>query len=200
MALLKMIKNAFLLTLVFTVFFGGLYPLMTFLIGRTFFPFQSGGSLLFHPQSQTMIGSKLIAQNFTSSIYFHSRPSMTKGGPYNASSSGGSELSISSPLLMTDILSRAEKYKQSNFLADGICIPIDAVTASASGLDPHISISNALIQAPRVAKARGLSEEEINLMVQNFTERPFFGLLGEARINVLLLNLALDHALIEKEK
>jgi potassium-transporting ATPase KdpC subunit len=198
--ILKMAKTGFLLMLVLTLFFGGVYPLVTFLLGRALFPFQAGGSLLFHPQTQTIIGSKLIGQNFTSPIYFHPRPSVTEGGEYNAASSRGSELSILSSVLMADILRRAEKYRQSNSLSEDACIPIDAVTASASGLDPHISISNALLQAPRVAKARGISEEEVNLMVQNFTERPFFGLLGEMRINVLMLNLALDHALIEKEE
>ncbi len=198
--ILKMFKNGLLLLVIFTLFFGGVYPFVTFLIGRMLFPFQTGGSLLFHPQSQTIIGSKLIGQNFTSPVYFHPRPSLTDGGQYNAANSKGSKYGILSETLLHDVLSRAEKYKELNSLAEGICIPIDAVTASASGLDPHISISNALLQAPRVAKTRGISEDEVNGLIEKFTERPFFDLLGETRINVLLLNLALDHALIEKEE
>jgi potassium-transporting ATPase KdpC subunit len=198
--MLKTIKNSFLLLLIFTLLFGGIYPFVTFLIGRLLFPFQAGGSLLFDPKSQTIIGSRLIGQNFTSPIYFHPRPSLTEGGPYNAAKSRGSSYGILSDILIHDVLSRADNYQQFNSLAEGMCIPMDAVTASASGLDPHISISNVLLQAPRVAKARGISENEVHNLIEKFTEHPFFGLLGEARINVLLLNLALDHADVKKEE
>lgn len=197
--MVNMIKNAFLLMLVFTLLFGGAYPLTVFLIGRIFFPFQAGGSLLFYPERQTIVGSQLIGQNFTSSRYFHLRPSLTPDEEYNAASSSGSQRGPASPALLQEISTRAELYRLRNFLTGDVCIPIDAVTASASGLDPHISITNALLQAARVASERGISEEEVNDLVQQYTDRPFFGLLGEMRVNVLMLNLALDHAYVEKE-
>lgn len=197
--ILKAAKSGFLLTLFFTLFFGGIYPLFTFLVGQAVFPFQASGSLLFNAKSQKLIGSKLIAQDFSSSIYFTPRPSRS-GDNYDASDSGGSELGPTSKKLMDDILSRSEHYRQFNSLHSDTCIPIDAVTVSASSLDPHISIGNALLQAPRVAKARKLPEEEVMELIQKFTERPFFGLIGEPRINVLMLNLALDHTIVEKEE
>jgi potassium-transporting ATPase KdpC subunit len=195
-----MFLNSLLLTFFFILIFGGLYPLCTFFIGHVLFPFQAGGSLLFHPKSQTLIGSKLIAQNFSSPIYFIPRPSVAGIDGYDATDSGGSELAPTSKKLFDEILSRAEQYRRFNALHPDACIPIDAVTASASSLDPHISISNALLQAPRVAKARKLSEEEVMSSIQKFTERPFFGLIGEPRVNVLMLNLALDHMVVEKEE
>ena len=195
-----MLRIGFTLLFVFTLFFGGIYPCAAFLIGRVLFPFQAGGSLLFHPKTQTIIGSKLIGQPFTSAIYFHPRPSMTPDGEYNAAFSHGSNHGVLSKGLHAEMLSRAERYRQINALPQDICIPMDAVTASASGLDPHISITNALLQAPRVAKARRISEEEVHTYIEKWTERPFFGLLGETRINVLMLNLALDHASVEKEE
>lgn len=195
-----MLRIGFTLLLVFTLFFGGIYPCAAYLIGRVFFPFQAGGSLLFHPKTQTIIGSQLIGQPFTSAIYFHPRPSMTPEGEYNAAQSQGSHHSVCSDSLHTEILGRAERYRQLNGLTEDTCIPMDAVTASASGLDPHISITNALLQAPRVAKGRGIPEEEVHTYIEKWTERPFFGLLGETRINVLMLNLALDHASVEKEE
>ncbi len=182
--------------LLFTLFFGGLYPLMTFLIGHALFPFQAGGSLLFDSKKQTLIGSSLLSQNFDSAIYFTPRPS---AADYNSASSQGSGLGPTSKKLIDNIFSRALEYRQFNSLQPNICIPIDAVTTSASGLDPHISITNALLQAPRVAKARKISEEEVMQLVEKFTERPFFGLIGDDRINVLMLNLALDHTIVEKE-
>jgi K+-transporting ATPase ATPase C chain len=194
-----MIKNAFLLMLVFTLLFGGAYPLTLFLIGRIFFPFQAGGSLLFYPERQTLVGSPLIGQHFTSSRYFHLRPSLTPDEEYNAASSSGSQRGPASPALLQEISTRAELYRLTNLLTADTCIPIDAVTASASGLDPHISITNALLQVARVASERGISEEEVNDLVQKYTERPFFGLLGEIRVNVLMLNLALDQAYVQKE-
>ncbi len=185
--------------LVFTLLFGGAYPLTLFLIGRIFFPFQAGGSLLFYPERQTLVGSPLIGQHFTSSRYFHLRPSLTPDEEYNAASSSGSQRGPASPALLQEISTRAELYRLTNLLTADTCIPIDAVTASASGLDPHISITNALLQVGRVARERGISEEEVNDLVQKYTERPFFGLLGEIRVNVPMLNLALDQAYVQKE-
>jgi K+-transporting ATPase ATPase C chain len=198
--LLKTAKTGFLLTLFFTLFFGGIYPFVTFLIGQAFFPFQTQGSLLFDPQTQKFIGSKLIAQDFSSPKYFTPRPCEAHNPSYNAMLSGGSELGPTSKKLLEDVLSRADRYRQFNALQADICIPIDAVTISASNLDPHISVMNALLQVPRVSQARQLSVDELMELVQKYTERPFFGLIGEPRINVLMLNLALDHKIVEKEQ
>ncbi len=195
-----MIKNAFLLTIFFTLLLGGAYPLTIFLIGRIFFPFQAGGSLLFFPERQTIVGSQLIGQNFASPQYFHMRPSSTPNEEYNAISSSGSLRGPASPAFLEDINARIEWYRSRNDIGEDICIPIDAVTSSASGLDPHISITNALLQAPRVAAVRGIPEEEVHAALQKYTEHPFFGILGETRVNVLMLNLALDHAFVEKEQ
>jgi K+-transporting ATPase ATPase C chain len=193
-------KRGFLLTLFFVAFFGGIYPLITFLIGNSLFPFQTQGSLLFDPKKQALIGALPIAQNFTSPIYFIPRPSQDSGKEYDAAQSGGSELGPISKIMLDQIQERAEQFRQFNALPPDTCIPIDAVTISASSLDPHISIKNALLQAPRVAKARRIPEDEVMELVEKFTERPLFGLIGEARINVLMLNLALDHTLVKKEE
>lgn len=170
---------------------------MIFVIGKVLFPFQTGGSLLFYPKTQKIIGSKLIGQNFTSPIYFHPRPSL---GGYDAAHSQGSKYSVISAELCERMLACAKEYRELNALSDGACVPIDAVTSSSSGLDPHISISNALLQAARVADARGIPKETVDTLIEKFTEHPFFGLIGETRVNVLMLNLALDHASVEKEE
>ncbi|MBS0604622.1 MAG: potassium-transporting ATPase subunit KdpC [Verrucomicrobia bacterium] len=198
--MIKTLKTAFLLTLTFTLFFGGLYPTCIYLIGHLFFPYQAGGSLLFHPNTQSIIGSELIAQGFDSPVYFHPRPSDTGESPYNGTNSGGSELGPSMKALIDANVTRADQYRQTNCLTPDTCVPVDAVTASSSGLDPHISISNALLQAPRVAMARNMPEEDVHALIQQFTERPSFGLFGEARVNVLMLNLRLDNAVVEKER
>lgn len=196
-----MLKIGLVLTLFFTFIFGGVYSALIYFIGDAFFPFQSRGSLLFDPENQTLIGSKWIAQDFTQAQYFIPRPSKEKGAKkFNGTYSGGTELAPTSKKLIDAILQRAEKYREFNDLPSDTCIPIDAVTVSASDLDPHISTSNALLQAPRVAKARNLSEEEMLAWIQKFTERPFFSFIGEPRINVLMLNLALDHTQFEKEE
>lgn len=197
----KTIKTGFLLTFLFIVFFGGCYPLCTFLIGRALFPFQSGGSLLFDPKRQTLIGSSLIAQKFSDPRYFSSRPSdLRDQKEYNATNSGGTELAPTSRVMLDQVQSCADHYRRFNDLQADVCIPIDAVTVSASNLDPHISIKNALIQALRVSKTRHMPEEEVMNLIQKFTERPFFGLIGESRVNVLLLNLALDHTTVKQEE
>lgn len=189
--MLKTVQRAFFLTLAFTLVFGGLYALAVFGIGQGFFSFQANGSLIFHPKSQSIIGSTLIAQKFTSSSWFHPRPSDTEVFGANSEKI---ELGPSMKLLIDTIQRRGQEYRKMNQLAEEICVPIDAVTTSASGLDPHISIPNAMLQAPRVAQARNLPLDTIHRLIQECTEHPFLGLLGETRINVLLLNLRLDGA------
>jgi K+-transporting ATPase ATPase C chain len=193
----KMMRSGFLLLLLFTLLFGGVYPFVMFVIGKVLFPFQTGGSLLFYPKTQKIIGSKLIGQNFTTPQYFHPRPSL---GEYDAASSQGSKYSVISEELFEQMMKRAHQYRELNGLTDGACIPVDAVTASSSGLDPHISIFNALLQAARVAKTRGIPKETVDTLIEKFTERPLFGLIGQTRVNVLMLNLGLDHAAVEKEE
>lgn len=191
----KTCKTALCTLLLFTVLLGGIYPLAVFLIGQTFFSFHANGSLLFSPKNQTLIGSSLIAQPFESPQYFHPRPSATN---YDGIHSGASNLSPTSSALLDLIQKRSKSYHEINGLSPGLLIPIDAVTASGSGVDPHISISNALLQIPRIAKARRISEEQVARLIEKHTTRESFGILGQPRINVLLLNLSLDRYQYEK--
>lgn len=193
-----MFRKGLVLTLFFTAIFGGIYPLFVFCIGQLFFPFHAEGSLLFSPKTQTLVGSELIAQGFESPRYFHPRPSETKIHAYNGMHSGSSELGPTQKLLIETNLKRAQHYRKINSLSPDTYVPVDAITASASGLDPHISLSNALLQAPRVAQERNCSEEKVHTFIEQCTRRASFGLFGEARVNVLMLNLALDRAVIEK--
>lgn len=167
----------------------GIYPLLVWSAGQALFPRQSGGSLV--RAGGTVAGSALLAQGFTGPSYFHPRPSAAGGG-YDASSSGGSNLGPTSQKLIAAVRERAAAYRAENKLAPGGAIPVDAVTASASGLDPHISVSNALMQARRVAEARGLSEETLRGRITAHTEGRTLAILGEPRVNVLMLNLDLD--------
>jgi K+-transporting ATPase ATPase C chain len=197
----KHLRQAFLATIVLTLFLGLGYPLaMTYLSGALF-PHQAHGSLITKADG-TVIGSELIGQNFTGANYFRGRPSATTDtdpndstktvpAPYNAASSNASNAAPSSKQLISDIHDRVEALKAENPDAKGD-IPVDLVTTSASGLDPHISVAGALYQVPRVAKARSMSEEAVSKLVQDNTEGRTFGLLGEPRVNVLKLNLALD--------
>jgi len=199
----KHIKQAILATIVLTVLLGLGYPLaMTYLSGAIF-PYQAHGSLI-KKADGTVIGSELIGQNFTGPTYFHGRPSATTDtdpndstktvpAPYNAASSNASNAAPTSKQLVSDVQDRVTALKAENPDAKGE-VPVDLVTTSASGLDPHISVAGALYQVPRVAKARSLSEEAVAKKVQEATEGRTFGLLGEPRVNVLKLNLALDAA------
>src|SRR5579859_971408 len=201
MTMFKHIRQAVLATIVLTVIVGIAYPLgMTYLSGALF-PYQAHGSLI-KKADGTVIGSELIGQNFTGPTYFHGRPSATTDtdpndstktvpAPYNAAASNASNAAPSSKALIADVQSRIEALKAENPDAKGD-VPVDLVTTSASGLDPHISVAAALYQVPRVAKARGLSTDETVKLVQASTEGRTFGLLGEPRVNVLKLNLALD--------
>ena len=197
----KHIRQAVLATIVLTVILGIAYPLgMTYLSGALF-PSQAHGSLV-KKDDGTVIGSELIGQNFTGPTYFHGRPSATTDtdpsdstktvpAPYNAASSNASNASPSSKALIADVQSRIDALKAENPDARGD-IPVDLVTTSGSGLDPHISVAGALYQVPRVAAARGLVIDDVVKLVQANTEGRTFGLLGEPRVNVLRLNLALD--------
>ncbi len=168
----------------------GLYPLIVWGLAQLVFPEQANGSLIRNLQGQ-IVGSSLLGQAFDDSVYFHPRPSAAGNG-YDAANSSGSNLGPTSRKMIDQIKERAEHYRSRNGLFSGIKIPIDAVTASASGLDPHISVQNALLQASRVATARGLSEPHVHDLIHRYTQGRFLGVLGEPGVNVLELNLALD--------
>jgi potassium-transporting ATPase KdpC subunit len=186
------LRAAVMVTLMFAVVCCGLYPLVVFGIGQILFPDQANGSLIVDKDG-TVHGSRLLGQQFTANKYFQSRPSAAGNG-YDATSSGGSNLSPTSSNLVTAIAQRIADYRSQNGLATNALVPADAVTASGSGLDPHISVANAALQIPRIARVRGLSEDRVRKLVQQNTEEPDLGFLGEPGVNVLKLNLALDAA------
>ena len=187
---LSELRAAVMVTLIFAVVCCGLYPLVVFGVAQVFFRVQANGSLIVDADG-TVHGSKLLGQQFTADKYFQSRPSAAGNG-YDASSSGGSNLGPTSSNLVTAITQRIADYRTGNGLATNALVPADAVTASGSGLDPHISLRNAELQAPRVAKARNLSVEKVLALVRANTDPASLGLLGEPGVNVLELNLALD--------
>ena len=180
-----------MVTLVFAVVLCGLYPLVVFGVAQVFFHDQANGSLIVDANG-TVHGSKLLGQQFTADKYFQSRPSAAGNG-YDATSSGGSNLGPTSSNLVTAITQRIADYRTGNGLATNAPVPADAVTASGSGLDPHISLRNAELQAPRVAKARNVSVEKVLELVRANTDSASFGFLGEPGVNVLKLNFALDN-------
>jgi potassium-transporting ATPase KdpC subunit len=167
----------------------GVYPLTVWCLAHAIFPGRAGGSLIV--QGGEIAGSRLIGQEFTGPGYFHARPSAAGAG-YDAAHSGGSNLGPLSRKLIETIGQRVAAYRAENDCAPGVLVPADAVTASGSGLDPHISVGNALMQVPRVAKARGLSVETVLEQVKMHTEGRDLMILGEPRVNVLLLNRSLD--------
>jgi len=184
------IRGAVFATLVLAIVCCGLYPLVVFGISQMLFHDKANGSLIVD-QDGTVRGSKLLAQGFTADKYFHPRPSAAGNG-YDAASSGGSNLGPTSQKLNDAIKDRIGAYRKENGLSENDSVPADAVTASGSGLDPHISLRNAELQTPRVARARGLSEEKIRELVQQNTDGRDLGVLGDPGVNVLELNLALD--------
>ena len=184
------LRSAVMVTLIFALVCCGLYPLVVFGIAQVLFPNQANGSLIVDKDG-TVHGSKLLGQQFTGDKYFQSRPSAAGNG-YDATSSGGSNLGPTSSNLVATISQRITDYRSANSLATNAPVPADAVTASGSGLDPHISLRNAELQAPRVAKARNLSVEKVLALVRANTDPASLGFLGEPGVNVLKLNLALD--------
>jgi potassium-transporting ATPase KdpC subunit len=184
------LRAAVMATLALAVVCCGLYPLIVFGIGQAVFRDKANGSLI-RNRDGTVRGSRLLGQAFTADRYFHPRPSAAGNG-YDAANSGGSNLGPTSRKLNDAIKERVEAYRKENGLKQTDLLPADAVTASGSGLDPHISLRNAELQMPRVARARGLSAEKVQQLIRQYTERPQLGVLGDAGVNVLSLNLALE--------
>ncbi len=196
--MLREIRPAIVFIVGLTLITGLVYPFVMTGLARVIFPYQSAGSII--EQDGKVVGSALIGQEFTSDKYFHGRPSATTApdpndstktvpAPYNAASSGGSNLGPTNKALVDRVKEDVEKLKQENPSAP---VPIDLVTASGGGLDPHISPAAALFQVPRVAKARNMPEDRLRQLVNDNVEGRTLGLLGEPRVNVLALNLALD--------
>jgi potassium-transporting ATPase KdpC subunit len=177
---------AVLITVVTTVLLGVLYPLVITAIAQVVFPDQANGQLI--ERDGTVVGSRIIGQGFAKAGYFRPRPSATPT-PYDAANSAGSQLGPTNRKLIDAVRTNVENARKEN---PGVAVPVDLVTASASGLDPHISPAAADFQVPRVARERHMSEEQVRRLVESYTEGRQLGFLGELRVNVLELNLALD--------
>lgn len=184
------IRGAVMATLILAIVCCGIYPLIVFSIAQVAFPVKANGSLIVEADG-TVRGSKLIGQNFSGEKYFHPRPSAAGNG-YDATISGGSNFGPTSSNLVTAIAQRIADYQSQNGLTTNTAVPADAVMASGSGLDPHISVRNAQLQATRVAKARKWAVEKVLELVRANTDAADLGIIGEPGVNVLALNLALD--------
>lgn len=185
---MKELKPAVLMCLLFTVLCGGLYPAVVTVLAQTLFPHQANGSLIIDADGRT-VGSTLIGQPFSDPRYFWPRPSATAEFAYNPMASGGSNNGPSNPAFLATVAERIEALRSAGHTGP---IPADLVLASASGLDPHISLAAARLQIPRIAKTRNLPEDTVASLITSHTEGRHLGLLGEPRVNVLLLNRALD--------
>lgn len=183
------LRGNLLLFLFLTLLLGVAYPVASTVIVQAAFPKQSQGSLIV--KNGKLLGSELIGQNFNDPRYFWSRLSATSPNLYNAASSSGSNLGAANPALLDNAKTRIAALKASD-TANTLPVPVDLVTASGSGLDPHISVAAAEFQVARVAKLRGLPEGQVRNLVKEHTESRQFGVLGEPCVNVLMLNLALD--------
>jgi K+-transporting ATPase ATPase C chain len=186
--MMKEIKTAVLLFIALTLLTGVLYPAVVTILAQSIFPRQAGGSLIMRADG-TPVGSALVGQPLVDPKYFWPRPSATADFPYNALASGGSNLGPTNKDLISQVADRVKSFRESGIQEQ---LPADLVMASGSGLDPNISPESALIQVPRIAKERKVSEEELRSLVQAHLEDRQFGFLGAPRVNVLKLNLALD--------
>ena len=195
-AFLNELWTSIVATIVLCIVVSGIYPILIWGVGQLLFPHQANGSLV--ERNGQILGSELLAQGFSGAKYFHPRPSAAGTG-YDPLNSGGSNLGPTSQKLIDGIKANATQYRQENGLPPEAVVPADSVTASGSGLDPHISLQNAQLQIPRVAKERGLTEELVRGEVAKATDNPLLGLGGDPGVNILKLNLALD-ALTQKSR
>ncbi|MCL6087812.1 MAG: potassium-transporting ATPase subunit KdpC [Actinobacteria bacterium] len=189
--MVKNILRSFLLLMIFTIILGFLYPLLITGISKIVFLYRSSGSLIKYDNK--VVGSELIGQNFTGEQYFHSRPSAATKDDYYPLSSGGSNYASTNKDFISAVKERISNFRKENNLEDYIKIPSDIVTSSGSGLDPDISVDNALLQADRIAKKRNIPVSEVNDLIRQNIEKRMLGFLGEPKVNVLKLNLLLDN-------
>jgi K+-transporting ATPase ATPase C chain len=187
--MLKMVRQSAVALVALGVVVGVIYPLAVTGISRAFFSHEAGGSMIV--QDDEIVGSELIGQPFSDPGYFWSRPSATSPVPYNAAASSGSNLGPTNPAFLAALKERIQTLRAAD-PGNTAEVPVDLITASASGLDPHISPAAAEYQVARVARARGLTEDEVRALVAEYTEGRQWGVFGEPRVNVLELNLALD--------
>ena len=190
--MIDMLKPAVIIFALLSALTGIIYPLVVTGIAQVAFPSKANGSIVY--KDGQAVGSELIGQSFTDPKYFWGRPSATSGFPDNAMESGGSNLGPTNPALADEVKVRAKALLAAD-PGDALPIPVDLLTASASGLDPDISPAAAMYQAARVARARGISEDKVKELIAKNTEGRWLGLLGEKRVNVLKLNLDLDSRL-----
>lgn len=186
---MALLRTAFLLLMLLAVITGGLYPLVTTALGQWLFPDQANGSLL--KRDGHLVGSRLIGQDFSAAGYFQGRPSATGETPYNPQASGGSNLAASNPALDNAVTERIAALRTANPQANPQ-VPVELVTASASGLDPHLSPQAAEWQIPRVAKARQLPVAQVEALVAAHTQTPLISFIGQPVVNIVELNMALD--------
>lgn len=192
----SLVRPVVVSSILFMVVCGLVYPLLTTGVAQLIFPYQAEGSLI--ERDGEVVGSELIAQQFTEPQYFHPRPSVTLDNageedlPYNAANSRGSNYGATNEALIEQVRQRVADYREENGLPSDATAPVDAVTASNSGFDPHITPANAEVQLQRVAEARGISKDEAQTLIEENTDGRLFGFIGEPGVNVLELNLALD--------
>ncbi|MDK2063738.1 potassium-transporting ATPase subunit KdpC [Aliarcobacter butzleri] len=188
--MLKEIKKSVIVFGSLTLICGLAYPLFVNTIGKSVFASEANGSLVY--EGKIPIASILIAQNFTQQYYFHPRPSAAGADGYDATSSSGSNFGYTSQKLYDTVKERVNAYRAENGLKATQKVPMDAVTTSGSGLDPHITVANAMIQAKRVALSRGIEESKVIDVIHKNTQKVYWSIIGEEKINVVTLNLTLD--------
>ena len=188
---MRSVRQALTIVVFMTFTLGIVYPLVITAVSRVVFPAQAAGSLLH--QGGTLIGSTLIGQHFSDPKYFWGRPSATAPQPYNGEASGGSNLGPLNPALLDQVDANLKPLRTAQPADHAAAVPVDLVTASASGLDPHISVAGAHFQAERVAEARHMTAAAVHALIDRLQSSPLFGIIGESQVNVLELNMALDH-------
>jgi K+-transporting ATPase ATPase C chain len=188
----RQLLPALVAVLVFTVLCGIIYPLVVTGVAQVAFKKKADGSLI--KRDGVVVGSELLGQNFSDVTYFWPRPSAAGASGYDGTSSGGSNLGPTNETYLETVAERVTAYREANGLAEASSVPVDAVTASGSGLDPDISVANARLQVPRVARARGMTPADVLALVDRYTSSQTLGFLGERGVNVVKLNLALDAA------